>query len=329
MTRARRALVGLLAVLPLTACSTPLPTPAPEPPPAVAPPVLSVAQTTSVLDDLGGVLAAGDAALDPSLLAPRVVGPALAIRKAEYQRASATGGERQPTALPTGAQVSVVPQSTTWPRVQLVVTEQPEDLQAPRVLILEQATPRDRYALWGWARMFPGVSMPATADPVDGSPVLDPADGDLAMAPDSVLTAYADLLTNGDASANAAAFAPDPFRDQIGASRQALTTNVQDIGSVAETYTPDGPPLTVIGTADGGALVVGSMTTVSTVTISVAGAKFQLFPFEAAVSGVTEAATSVAWTYTDVLVFRIPPAGSSDQVQLLAAEHQVTTVGAQ
>ncbi len=329
MIRARTALTGLLVVLSLAACSTPLPLPEPAPPAAVAPPVLSVSQTANVLTDLGQVLAAGDAALDPALLTPRVVGPALAMRTAEYQRAAATAGERQPTALPTDGQVTVVPQSTTWPRVQLVVTEQPADLQVPRVLVLEQPSPRDRYALWGWARMFPGVSMPATADPADGSPVLDPADGDLTMAPDQVLAAYADLLTSGDASANAAAFAPDPFRDQIGAARQTLATNVQEIGALAETYTPDGPPLTVIGTADGGALVVGSMTTVSTVTISVAGATLKLPAFEAAVTGVPEARTSVVWTYTDVLVFRVPPAGSADAVQLIAAEHQVTSVGAQ
>jgi hypothetical protein len=325
-----RAFVGLVVVAATTAaCSTPPPAPDPEPPAAVAPPVLSVAQTTSVLDDVGAALAAGDSALDASLLTPRVTGPALAIRTAEYLRAKATNGERLPTALPTDGQVSIVPQSTTWPRVQLVVTEQPDDLQAPRVLVLEQATPRDEYALWGWARMFPGYSMPQTANPDEGSPVLAPDDSDLALPPDQVLTAYADVLTNGDASASAAAFAADPFRDSLATARQTLTTNVQEIGTVAETYTPDGPPLTVIGTGDGGALVVGAMTTVSTMTITYAGATLNLPAFEAAASGVAAASTSVAWTYTDVLVFSVPPSGSGKQVQLVAAEHAVTSVGAQ
>ena len=330
MRRHPGALVALLAaVATLTACATPLPVPTPEPPAAVAPPALTVTQSAAVLDDLGSVLSAADTALDASLLAPRVVGPALAMRSAEYLRDEATGGERPPTALPTKAQVAIVPQTTTWPRVQLVVTEQPDDLQAPRILVLEQATPRDRYALWGWARMFPNASTPRTAEAEKGSPVLPPDDADLVMSPDQVLAAYADLLANGDASASAASFAADSFRDSVAANRQTLSTNVQEIGSVAETYTPDGPPLTVIGDAEGGALVVGSMSTVSTVTITVAGAKLTLSPFESAAAGAAEAGTSLARTYTDVLVFHVPPAGSGQQVQLIAAEAVLTAVGAQ
>jgi len=327
--RARGALVGLVVLAAATACATPPPTPSPEPPAAVLPPALSVTQTTDVLGDLGRVLAAGDAALDATLLAPRVTGPALAMRTAEYQRATATAGERPPTVLPTDAQVSIVPQTQTWPRVQLVVTEQPDDLQAPRVLVLVQETPRDRYSLWGWARMFPGVSTPRTADPDVGSPVLDPVDADLAMAPSDVLAAYADVLALGDASELAASFAADPFRDSIAATRQALATNVQEIGSVAETYTPTGGPLTVIGTADGEAIVVGTVQTVSTVTITLAQAKLTLSPYEAALTGVTEATTALARTYTDVLVFRVPRAGSGAQVQLIAAEAVLTAVSAQ
>ncbi|HEY0118656.1 MAG TPA: hypothetical protein VGC04_07750, partial [Cellulomonas sp.] len=187
MRRARAFVALVAAAATLTACATPLPAPQPEPPAAVAPPALSVAQSTAVLDDLGSVLASADAKLDQTLLAPRVVGPALAMRAAEYLRDEVTNGERKPTALPTKAQVEIVPQTTTWPRVQLVITEQPDDLQAPRVLILEQATPRDRYALWGWARMFPNASTPRTAEAQKGSPVLAPDDTQLAMAPDQVL----------------------------------------------------------------------------------------------------------------------------------------------
>ncbi len=330
MTRTRRALAGLsaLVVLTLAGCATPLPTPNPEPPPAVDPPVLSAAQVTSVLDSIGSALAAGDAALDPAQLGARVVDPALAMRSAEYARATATNGERPPTALPTDAQVEILPQTTQWPRVGLVVTEQPDDLQAPRVLVLLQQSPRDQYALWGWARMFPGVSTPPTADDA-GSPVLELDDPDLAMRPDEVLTAYADVLAQGDASPSAALFAPDPFRESIAASRQALTASVQEIGTVAETYTPGGPPLTAIGTADGGAIVVGTMSTTSTVTITVAGAKLTLSPYEAAVTGVTEATQSLVRTYTDVLVFVVPAAGSGAQVQLIAAEQVPISVTAQ
>ena len=88
-----------------------------------------------VLTDVGAVLAAADAALDPAQLPPRVEGPALAVRTAEYVRAAATAGAKPPTALPTDEQALIVPQTDVWPRTQLVVTKQPDDLQAPRILV--------------------------------------------------------------------------------------------------------------------------------------------------------------------------------------------------
>ena len=42
----------------------------PQPVPAVAPPATTIGQSDDVLTDLGAVLAAGDAALDPALLPP-------------------------------------------------------------------------------------------------------------------------------------------------------------------------------------------------------------------------------------------------------------------
>ena len=63
-----------------------------------------------------------------------------------------------------------MPQTDAWPRTQLVVTKQPDDLQAPRILVMQQAAPREQYRLWGWGRMGAGVQMPATAAPETGQP---------------------------------------------------------------------------------------------------------------------------------------------------------------
>jgi hypothetical protein len=330
VSRLRGAALALVVVTGLASCATPPPQPVPEPEPAVAPAVMSAQQNETVLSDLRRVLDAGDTALDPALLAPRVDGPALAMRTAEYVRSTATAGERTPTALPTGAQAEIVPQSTQWPRVQLVVTEQPDDLQVPRILVLDQASPRDQYRLWGWARLFPGVSMPTTADADNGSPVLAPDAEDLAVPPDEVAAAYTELLATGTGSAETGTFAPDPFYDGIAAARTALAASVQEIGTVAETYTPstDGP-LTVLGTVDGGAIVVDSMTTTSTISITLAGGTLTLSPFEAALAGVSQAGAALARTYTGVLVFYVPPASSDAQVQLLAADQVLTAATAQ
>ena len=134
------------------------------------PAATTVVQSQDVLTDVGAVLAAADAALDPAQLPPRVEGPALAVRTAEYARATATAGAKPPTALPTDEQALIVPQTDVWPRTQLVVTKQPDDLQAPRILVMQQTAPREPYRLWGWGRMGAGVQMPATAAPGDRQP---------------------------------------------------------------------------------------------------------------------------------------------------------------
>lgn len=328
----RRGVAAALAVVlvaVLAACGTPLPQPAPEPVPPVAPPAMSVAQSNDVLTDLGAVLTQADSTLDASALPARVEGPALAIRSAEYVRAVATGGAKPPTVLPTTAQVEIVPQTTTWPRTQLVVTTQPDDLQAPRILALQQSAPREPYRLWGWARMGQGVQMPPTAAPATGSAVLAPDATGLVVTPTEAMAQYADVLTNGAASAYAATFAPDAFRAGIEAARAATAAGVEAAGTVAETYTPDAAPLVSLATVDGGALVVGQLTTVSTVTLTVAGGTIPIQdPFYAALTGTQSAGGSFVRTFSDVLVMYVPPAGSGAPVQVLAAEHAVTSASA-
>lgn len=326
---ARRVLPAALGLALLAGCATPLPQPAPEPAPAVAPAVTTVDQSTDVLTQLGEVLAQADVALDPAALAPRVTGPALATRTAEYVRMSATAGAKPPTVLPTDEQVLIVPQTTAWPRTQLVVTEQPDDLQAPRILVLQQAAPREQYKLWGWARMGQGVQMPATAAPETGSAVVAPDATGLVTTPTDAFARYADVLTNGDASQFAAGFAPDAFRASIEAARAATAAGVQAAGTATETYTVDPASVVGLATVDGGAIVVGQMTTVSTVTLTVAGGTIPISdPFYAALAGTQSAGGSFTRTFTDVLVMYVPPEGSGAPVQVLAAEHAVTSASA-
>lgn len=323
--RARAGAVVLAGCLALGACASPLPEPTPEAAQAVAPPVLTAGQSDTVLTRLGEVLAAGDAALDPALLAERVTGPALAARTAEYVRATATAGAKLPTVLPVEAQSSVVPDSTTWPRTQLVVTEQPEDLQAPRILVLQQASPREPYKLWGWARLGGGVQMPPTADIEIGSIPVALDDESLIVKPADVVAQYADVLTNGDASPHAANFASDFFRTTIEGRRAESQASVGAVGTATETYTPVGDVI-ALSTADGGALVVAEMSTVTTLAIT-RGSLTLTDPFEVALAGKASVGNNLSRTWSDVIVFYVPPTGSvATQVQVLAAEHSLTAV---
>lgn len=327
--RARRSAllsaVAALTVAVLAACASPVPQPAPEAAPAVPPPALTVAQSTRVLDQVGEVLAAGDASLDANVLAPRLTGPALAIRAAEYIRAQATGGERTPVTIPTTAQTTIVPDTDTWPRTQLVVTEQPDDLQAPLLLVLRQESPREPYQLWGWARLGQSVQMPATADAAEGSAPVAADDTTLLLSPTDAVAQYADVLTNGDSSPYVATFPSDFYRVAVGEARAQTVASLQAVASVTETVAPVADQVMALRTVDGGAIVVAQLTTVTTATLS-QGSITLNDPFDAALAGKTSVTSNLVRTWTDVVAMYVPPAGGGEQVQVLAAEHARTSV---
>ena len=326
----RTAAAAATLVALVAGCAPSLPSPAAEPAPAVPPVATTLEQSDRVLRSLGSVLDAADGALDPAKLAPRLSGPALAMRTSEYARAKATQGAKPPTVLPTTAQNLVVPQTDSWPRTQLVFTVQPDDLQVPRVLVMQQASPRDQYHLWGWARMFPGVDAPATAQPALGSPVLAPDAKGLVVTPTDALQQYADVLTNGDKSQYAATFAQDRFRTQVEQALSLSRNALNNVGTANETYTPADTPLATFATADGGAIVVGELTTVLTETVAGAGGSISITdPLYVALTGKQTAGSSFVRTSTGVVIMYVPPASKGGQVQVFAGEDEVTAATAQ
>ena len=329
-TLARLGVPALATVIALTlvGCAPNLPAARPDPVPAVPPPVLSVAQSTAVLGSIKAVLAAGDANLSDVALGTRLSGPALAIRSAEYKLDLGTGGVRVPTMLPMTAQALITPQTTTWPRSELVVTVQSDNLQSPRLLVLRQDSPRDQYKLWGWTRLLAGVKMPRTADPALGSPPLAPDASGFVASPQDVVAHYVDVLSHGTASAYADEFEPDEYRTGLASSLALLQQGLSQVGTVADSYTVAPGELVSMATATGGALVVAGITTVTTATVTVAGASFTLGATEAALAGAGDVKQSETITWSDMVAFYVPPSGSGQRVTVLAAEHQRVSVTA-
>jgi hypothetical protein len=275
------------------------------------------------------VLAAGDAASSAAALAPRVSGPALALRTAEYAVAAATAGGQPVTPLPLTPQTVVTPSTTEWPRTQMVVSEQPDDLTSPRVLVLRQESPRSAYTLWGWARLLPGSQMPPTASPLTGSAPLPPDTAGLVAAPVDVVAQYADVLTNGAASAFAASFAsPDAYLAQVELLRSQYATATQGSGTLTQTYAPVPDQVFALATADGGALVAAGLT--SSASLRISGASLPVPVEFSAVSGGTIPPGAVLrnnldFVTTDVVVFYVPPAGAAAPVRVLAGERTFTS----
>lgn len=318
MSRRTRVAALVAAALMLAACSTPLPEPQPDAVPAALPPAVSTEQVDDVVTEVAAVLAEADAALDPTLLDSRVSGPARQIRGVEYALRLA-GDEAALTPVPPAAQTVVAPATDSWPRTVMVVTEPPADLQPPLLLTLVQADPRSQYTLWSWARLFPGVEMPATAQPEVGSAPVAGADESLAVPATEVVARYVDVLTNGDASPHAATFTPDPLRAGIVATRDAFAGVVGENGTLAETYAPSPEGPYAIGTADGGAIVVGAFTTVTTITL--ADSTLTIGDQTASLLGRTTVASNLAISWLSVVAFAVPPAGSTEPVRVLGGEH--------
>jgi len=317
MTRVRAVALST-AVLFLAGCSVPLPTPAPDALPAAMQPAMSVEQAEDIVAEVSASLADADAALSVDVPGPRVTGPAATIRSFQYLLVTA-GLADALTVIPSGAQTLVLPTTDEWPRTVMVVTEPPEDLQAPLLLTLVQTEPRAPYQLWSWVRLFPGVQTPALAQPELGSAPVAPDAPELAVSPTEVLAQYVDVLTNRDASPYAAAFTVDPLRQGIAQTKDAFVAVVGANGSLTETYQPDAAGTYSMATADGGAIVVGTVRTVTTITL--VDSTLKIGDQTAAILGTDTLKSSLAITWLSVVAFAVPPVGSDAPIQVLGAEH--------
>lgn len=318
-TKPRAAALIISGALLLTACAPDLPTVTTDASSAEVP-VLTPERLADVYTSVGQALAAGTETLDPAVLVPRVTGPALALRTAELTVASATGVKDAITEVPTTLQSEVIPATEGWPRWTFAVSERPQNLQTERLLISEQAAPREQYKLWGWLRLFPGVTLPAFPAATVGTAEVAADDASLVLTPVDAVAHYADVLNSGDASAYAAEFPADPLRDQMTArraDRTALAT--AGAGSYTLVFTPTEGVLRSLRTADGGALVVAQMTSAETLA-GEPGAVINPPPTESAFTGGAAPSNSLTVGRTALVGIYVPPAGSTDPMSVVGSE---------
>jgi len=325
--RSSPMVLGAVLVALLAACTSA--PPKPEPAATTPVPVVTEAQITTIMTALTGTLEVADAALDSDAVAARLEGPALDVRRADYVVAAA-GHELSPVTIERDARWTVVAQTTTWPRVVLVSTTQPDDLiGTARILVLRQDSPRDQYRLWGSAGLGSGISVPEMTVPEVGSQLLPPNHKNLPILPADVLPWYADVLKNGDASEHVESFVgtdKDGMRAGLEATRRKIGERIGNgPGKYEETIEAPEEPAVVLATADGGALVVGRLTTTVQVKEIDVGATADdpMMVRVAALAGGT-LTSSMTWGYTDVVVFKVPPEATKPVV-VVAYAHTVTS----
>lgn len=325
MMRSRANLVrvaGALATgsLLLAGCAAAVPEPDPEPTPDGPFPALTVPQGAAVLDAVGEALAAADGARDPAQLEGRLADPAKSLRAAQYTLAERSQGQRTPTPLTTNEQVLVVAATEGWPRTFVAVTEPAEGSTAPLLLTLRQPDARSPYRLISWARLFPGAEVPSMAGPEVGSPQLG-ADADgLVVTPAEALARYADVLTNGSASQHADSFIPDPYVAQQQAEIKTGRDSLQGIAEITVNAAVDGGATVVLETADGGALVIGKITTTTGYRKTLAGSTLRLGGEAGAWLGDGTVPSLANVRHDSLVAFYVPPAETEAKIVPLGAE---------
>ncbi|MDT0165647.1 hypothetical protein Q9R32_08765 [Actinotalea sp. AC32] len=326
MRRARTttAALALAVALSVGACSTPLPEPEPDAVPASAVPVTSPEHAEDVVGRVLEALAASDESGTMEPVAGRIGGVAERMRTGQLVLAGA-GIASNPTSVPTDVQTLVVPTDPQWPRTMLAVSEPPADLTPPVLVALVQQRARDPYRLAAWARLFPGTTLPATAQPSVGTPA-PPPDEELLVPREEVLARYIDVVVNGDASPHAATFPADPVRSGLAETRATFTAAADaGTGTFSETHTPvEGSGLSV-ATADGGAIVLSTFESAFTLQLQESSITVSS-PAIVAYLGTPTLRTSITVTQLTTVAVHVPPAGSTDPLRALGGD--TTTVGA-
>lgn len=314
---------SVTGMLLLTACSEPVPQPSPDAVPTRPAPVVSQEQVERVLTDVVGTVAAADEANDADLLTPRVTGPAAAIREARYRVREGQGDSAEPvTPLELDVLTAMVPAIVGWPRFFFVAAEV-EGAAVPQLLVLTSSAARENYQLWGQLRLLPGATLPAMGGERAGEPLGAGASG-LVATPAEVATRYADVLTRGEASEFADAFAADTFAEQILARAAADIEELGEVGTATVTHSVQPDQLYAVRTDDAGALVVAGLQSVTAFTVR--EGSVQVPDDLAALAGSEDEVDSSLTTTTAELVAFYVPADGGGQIDVLAAEEGVVAV---
>ncbi|WP_341393661.1 hypothetical protein [Arthrobacter sp. G119Y2] len=308
-----------LAGLPLTAGPTA------EPADEATPPVVLKSQLERILVDVAATVQEADAAKDPALLTERAAGSAATLREAGY--ATAAKVPTHPAPEPVAAEplkTDLIMGGTEFPRSVVAVTQGPEN-EVPQALLLEQASARENYKLVSSIRMLPGTTFPprpSTGAGVNPAPA-DSADG-LTVSPQIAVQALADALTN-PAGANKDTFSANTFADAVTKFQSDVTASPDnEFANITFNHTSVPDDTRALRTADGGAIVFGYMdssyTSVPKETgdsINLEGTVYQTL------TGETSTEEGIDVKYGEGVMLYVPPAGSTDQIQVIGAVQEL------
>lgn len=338
---ARRGLLlgagSLLAGGLLPACSSePEAPPAPPEGPSLAEPtpVAGSEQYSTYVTEVHEAVVEADEARDAALLEPRVSGSAAEFRTAAYEMIAEVEEWAEDLKVP-GAELLVPMTSvgTEFPRVAIALVSDSVEDGVPYFVALAQKDARSPYTSWGWAQQAVGIEMPMVPHEQVGSEPVAADAGDLLMTPAEALALYAQVLSDGDGADPDDLLAPNPFQtgthERIQTEREELNAGVEwdEAATIKEVYSVTDGEHVGLRTEDGGAVVMGTMT--STRRVSVKDGATMRYAEDnkyTKLIGTREFTEEYLREYGTTVAMYIPAADSDQQIQPIGATQ--TALGA-
>lgn len=287
----------------------------------LTPPAATVRQVERIVARISAVAADADAVGDAELIATRFTGAALQLRLANYVIRAADPAIAALPAIPEGPVELTLPQQTdTWPRTVFAVIKSEDETVPPVALFLEQEDPRADYKVSYAITLEPSVVVPDVAPASVGAARLGSDSGLLRSTPQETALAYGDILNLDVESDSYLDFEAegDSLRVAVGvAAKNAMRASLPATAAVAFDHLLGPADPIALATNDAGALVAVNLYETTTVAPVEAGAAVNPTGQVKALSGLAISTKGIVATYSDQLLFYVPPAGSNAKIVLL------------
>ncbi|WP_349897302.1 hypothetical protein [Parafrigoribacterium soli] len=287
-------------------------------------PAVTFPQLKQIVAKASTTAAKADETLDTALLETRFAGPALELRKTNYELRKKDSTIAAPAAIPQSeVEIALPQQSDGWPRTVFTVLVNPKDKTvSPMALMLQQAAPRDNYKISYAIGLEPKIVLPHLAAKEVGAPRLLPDNKLELLPPGKIGTAYGDLLLKGPDSEFAKYF--DTSNDHFEKTQGVEAKKARKAGMPAKVgidfSNEAGAGETIaFGTNNSGAIVATNLTQIETAIPTEAGASLNSGSLVKTLTGITSTLKGLVTYYGDQLLFYVPKAGSNQKIVLLGA----------
>ncbi|MBF4633615.1 hypothetical protein ITJ38_04260 [Agreia pratensis] len=303
---------------------TPTPTPTSTAPASEAVvPAVTEKQVQTIIERVIAVEGAANAAFDSNALDARFTGPALELRKASYAIHAALPDYVLPAAIPSGTASVILPQATTvWPKTVFTIIENEDKTVAPLAVTLVQESARANYKVEYAISLEPDTTLPPVSAASVGASRLAPDSKLLAMTPDAVEAAYADILAQGSASPSFGQIDTDgdTLLTSVGSDYKASKkAKIEETGTATIEFSkvPAISDGIALATNDSGAILSFNLRESEVVKPTQTGATITPEGAVKALSGLSATGKGVESTYDYQLLFYIPSAGETGKPTLL------------